>query len=433
MKTILLIDDDKLFHESFRATIESDTIQCLFAVNQKEATEQVKIGKPNFIFLDLDLGNEYGLDILQTLKAFEVPICILSGTATIRTTIEALKFGAVDLIEKPISKQGILDKIDKYSNNSAPKEFTSEWKSEKMIECENLVHYMANTPAKILLRGETGVGKEVIAKQVHSLSSRKDHPFIAVNCGAIPENLIEHELFGSLKGSFTGSVSDHKGLIKEAENGTLFLDEIADLPLNMQVKLLRFLQESEIRSVGSSKTEKVDVRIIAATHKNIEEMVKLGQFREDLYFRLNVFMIDIPALRDRKEDLPILIEKIVEQFKFQYKNDLEFRPETIQVLQHYNWKGNVRELVNLIERLMLLCQKPVSIQDLPQNFQSEVNQAIISDGKTLKDARANFERDFIESALKKEKSLKEVSERLGVERTTLYKKMRSLGLSYKDE
>ena len=429
---ILLIDDDKLFHESFRATIESDEVSCLFATNLKETIEWIETSFPNVIFLDLDLGDEYGLDILVDIKKYEIPVCILSGTATIRTTIEALKLGAVDLIEKPISKIGIIERVEKYASKTEPKEFVSEWRSEKMKECENMVHYLANTPAKVLLRGETGVGKEVIAKKLHELSDRKNEPFIAVNCGAIPENLVEHELFGSMKGSFTGSVSDHNGLIKDANNGTLFLDEVADLSLSMQVKLLRFLQEGEVRSLGSSIVDNVDVRVIAATHKDLEQMVKDGDFREDLYFRLNVFTIDIPPLRERREDLPVLIEKIVDQFKFQYKNDLEFRTETIQMLQHYEWKGNVRELVNLIERLMLLCQKPVSPEDLPKNFQTEVSTQTTFDGKTLKDARANFERDFIVSALKQEKSLKEVSERLGVERTTLYKKMRTLGITYSE-
>ena len=196
----------------------------------------------------------------------------------------------------------------------------------------------------------------------------------------------------------------------------------------MQVKLLRFLQEGEVRPVGSAKAVSVDVRIIAATHKLLEEMVRQGTFREDLYFRLNVFTVDIPPLRERKEDLPILIQSIVNTFKFQYKNDLEFLPETIECLQQHDWRGNVRELVNLIERLMLLCNRPVSLADLPKNFQKEVN-TYNEESNTLKGAREKFEREFIEMALKQEKSLKEVAERLGVERTTLYKKMRSLGLS----
>jgi DNA-binding NtrC family response regulator len=368
MKNILLIDDDKLFHESFNQTVSSDKISCFFAINQKQAIKQIEKTDIHMIFLDLDLGNEYGLDILENILSYEIPVCILSGTATIRTTIEALKKGAVDLVEKPISKTHILKLIDKYSEISEKliKEFS--WKSKKMQEIEENIAYLANTPAKILLRGETGVGKEVIARQIHDFSSRKNKNFVAVNCGAIPENLIEHELFGSKKGAFTGAHKDHIGLIKEADGGTIFLDEIADLPLNMQVKILRFLQESEIRALGSSKDEKVDVRIIAATHKNLEEMVKNGSFREDLYFRLNVFMIDIPPLRNRIDDLEILIKKIVEKFKFQYKNNLEFLPETIDVLKKHSWSGNIRELSNIIERLMLLVHGPVEPSDLPSNF-----------------------------------------------------------------
>ncbi|MCB0278274.1 MAG: sigma-54-dependent Fis family transcriptional regulator [Calditrichaeota bacterium] len=433
MTKILLIDDDKLFHETFKAIMASDEVHCDAVANRAEALAYLEKQRPNLIFLDLDLGKEHGLDILKEILVYNVPVCILSGTATIQTTLKAMKIGAVDLIEKPVSKNQLLDLINNHALKKQSDEFVPKWNSDKMNDCDSMVHYLAKSPAKILIRGETGSGKEVIARQIHRLSFGESKPFIAVNCGAIPENLIEHELFGSKKGSFTGSTEDYIGLIRQAEGGTLFLDEIAELPLQMQVKLLRFLQEYEVRGIGDTKTYTVNVRVIAATHKNLEQLVKDALFREDLYFRLNVITIDVPALRERIDDLAVLIHDIVESMKFKYKNDLVFTEEVIDHLKKYDWPGNVRELANLIERLMLLVHRPVKIDDLPANFRN-ISMESIADNTIdlslkLKDARDQFERQYIEQVLSECKSLKQVSERLGIERTTLYKKMRALGIS----
>ncbi len=425
---ILLIDDDKLFHESFRSTLETNELRCSFAANSKLAFEQLEKNAFQLIFLDLDLGKEYGLDLIEAIKEFNTPICILSGTASIHTTVQALKLGAMDVLEKPISKVDIERLIKKYALHSKPEALPVKWLSPRMIECDGQIRQIAPTAAKILLRGETGVGKEVLARQIHALSDRKNGEFVAVNCGAIPENLIENELFGSVKGAFTGSDKDYVGSIRSAKGGTLFLDEIAELPLAVQAKLLRFLQESEVKPVGSDKTEVVDVRVIAATHRNLEEMVAGGEFREDLYFRINVFTIDIPPLRERQEDLAILIDDIIEKQKISYKNNLSFQPETIEHLKGYDWAGNIRELSNLIERLMLTVFHPVKISDLPQNFRQFEALEVETKFQTLKAAREDFERRFILDALKDAKSLKEVSERLQIERTTLYKKMKALGI-----
>lgn len=427
---VLLIDDDKQFHASFKSVIESDEVKCFFAANSKQAIEILSKNDINLIFLDLDLGDEKGIDILPELTVFNTPICILSGTATVNITVKALKLGAMDVAEKPLTRDKILDYIKSYSKKIETTEYSSKWKSAKMKDCDHVIHQIAASSAKILLRGETGCGKEVIARKIHELSDRKNGPFVAVNCGAIPEHLIENELFGSEKGAFTGSDKQHLGMIREAENGTLFLDEIAELPLMMQVKILRFLQEDEIRPIGSDKTIKVNVRIIAATHKNLEEMVKDKSFREDLYFRLNVFTIDIPALRERVEDIDILLNDIIEHFKFKYRNDLQFTSEALDALKSYAWPGNIRELSNLIERLMLICFKPVSVMDLPKNLQSLEVKSDQFDKQTLKEARDAFEKEYILSVIDECSSLKEVSERLQVERTTLYKKMKSLDIEF---
>lgn len=428
MTHILLIDDDKLFHESFRATLESETLRCSFAASKTEALATLAKGDFGLIFLDLDLGDEYGLDLIDDLKTYNIPICILSGTASIHTTVQALKLGAMDVVEKPISKVDIERLIAKYALAAAPEAAPPKWRSERMVECEQQIRQIAPTMAKILLRGETGVGKEVLARQIHALSDRKEKPFVAVNCGAIPENLIENELFGSVKGAFTGSEKDHTGSIRSAEKGTLFLDEIAELPLAVQAKLLRFLQEGEVKPIGSDKTEHADVRVVAATHRDLEAMVSAGEFREDLYFRINVFTVDIPPLRERQDDLVILVEDIVESQKLTYKNNLVFQPETIEHLKTYGWAGNIRELSNLIERLMLTVFHPVKISDLPQNFRQFEPKEVEAKFQTLREAREDFERRFILDALKDAKSLKEVSERLQIERTTLYKKMKALGI-----
>lgn len=431
MKQVLLIDDDKLFHESFRATIETEEIACFFAINSSDARKILEDESIQLIFLDLDLGKEYGLDVIEKLSAFSVPICILSGTASIHTTVKALKLGAVDVFEKPISKSEIQELIENYSLLSLPKKDEFLWKSKAMQEIESMVLSISTSNAKILLRGESGTGKEVLARRIHQESNRRENAFIAVNCGAIPENLIENELFGSRKGAFTGSDKDHKGLIRSADKGTLFLDEIAEIPLPLQVKLLRFIQEGEIHPIGSDHSETVDVRIIAATHRNLEKMLEEQLFREDLYFRINVFTIDIPALRDRMDDFELLLDSLIEKFMLEYKNKLMFSKEAIDCLKQYEWKGNIRELSNLVERLMLTVFHPVKVSDLPKNFQISTDRAEPPKPETsrsLKEARENFERKYILSAMDDSSSLKELSERLQIERTTLYKKLRYLGI-----
>lgn len=433
MKKILLIDDDKLFHESFRVSLESDELRCRFAANSKEAVILLNNEPFNLIFLDLDLGNENGLEIIEKIKSYEIPICILSGTATIKTTIEAMKKGAVDLLEKPLRKDQILELIDKYGQKTVSEKPKIKWKSEKMISCETELQYLAASPVKILLRGETGVGKEVIARKIHSIAFNKEAPFVAVNCGAIPKELMEHELFGSVKGAFTGADKDYKGLIAEAESGTLFLDEIAELPLDMQVKLLRFLQEGEVKALGSNKTKIIKTRVIAASHVDLEKAVEEGQFREDLYFRLNVVTIDIPPLRERLDDLEILIDDLISKYKIIYHNEPKVSPEIIVQLKKYNWPGNIRELSNFIERICLTVTGIVTLEQLPEKYRkvSGEDYQTVSD-LTLKDAREIFEKDYIVKCMAEVKSLKDLSERLGLERTSLYKKMRSLGLEWKN-
>ena len=432
MKKILLIDDDKMFHQSFDSAISSSELHCLFAENSQNAIKLLEEKSFDLIFLDLDLGNENGLDIIKSINSFETPICILSGTATIRTSIEAMKKGAVDLIEKPIRRDQILKLIEKHSVKSTREIHSIRWKSKKMILCETEIQYLANSPAKILLRGETGVGKEVIARKIHHLAFSEERNFVAVNCAAIPRELIEHELFGSVKGAFTGADKDNEGLISEAENGTLFLDEIAELPLDMQSKLLRFLQEGEVRPIGSNKTKKVITRVIAATHVDLEEAVREKRFREDLYFRLNVVMIDIPPLRERLEDIEILIDDLIEKFKIIYHNEPKFTDEFITQLKKYSWPGNIRELSNLIERLCLTSKGTVGIEQLPEKYRNlEGEKNLDSSINTLKEARENFEKEYILNCMDEVNTLKELTERLGLERTTLYKKMRSLGLEWK--
>jgi two-component system, NtrC family, nitrogen regulation response regulator NtrX len=434
MKKILLIDDDKLFHQSFNATFASTALNCFFAENSKKAIELLDKESFHLIFLDLDLGKENGLDVIELIREYERPICILSGTATIQTSIEAMKKGAVDLIEKPLRKDQILKLIEKHSIKTSHEISPIRWKSKKMILCETELQYLAKSPAKILLRGETGVGKEVLARKIHHLAFPENDRFVAVNCAAIPRELIEHELFGSVKGAFTGADKDHDGLICEAENGTLFLDEIAELPLDMQSKLLRFLQEGEIRPLGSNKTKIVTTRVIAATHVDLEQAVKEKLFREDLYFRLNVVMIDIPPLRDRREDLELLIEDLVEKFKIIYHNEPKFSIDVIEQLKEYPWPGNVRELSNLIERLCLTTKGLVELEQLPEKYRINMSSSkVLQNPNTLKEARENFEKEFIEQCMSESSNLKELSERLGLERTTLYKKMRSLGLNWKTD
>lgn len=305
-----------------------------------------------------------------------------------------------------------------------------ESRSEAMHAIFQLLTVAAPTDVTILICGETGTGKEVTARAIHHLSTRKDAPFIAVNCAALPENLLESELFGHKKGAFTGAVNNKKGLFCRAQSGTLFLDEIGDISPALQVRLLRVLQEKEFEPLGSSQIVKSDVRIIAATNKNLKELVAQGKFREDLYYRLNVMHFELPPLRERKEDIPFLAELFIMRFNAKYNFKIQgISPEAMSLLQQHLWLGNIRELENAMERAVIVCAADlIEIQHLPQEIQSKLVSCAVSTGANYYENREAAEKNAILEALRKSKTKQAAADLLGIHKTTLFKKIRKYKL-----
>lgn len=299
--------------------------------------------------------------------------------------------------------------------------------SPKITEVKKTITHLSHSDVNTLITGESGTGKEVVARLIHQLSKRKDHPFIPVNCGAIPLDLLESELFGHEKGAFTGAITTRTGRFELANKGTLFLDEIGDMPLSMQVKLLRVLQEREIEKVGSNKSIKIDVRIIAATHRNLEEEIAKGNFREDLYYRLNVFPVVMPSLRDRVEDIPAIINDIQARLKVEYDAQLHFEEDVIASLKENEWRGNIRELSNLIERLIVLYpNQNIDLAKLPEKYKNKNNhKKFITQGVSFKEMLNKIELSCIQEALEDANGVvSHAAKKLGVRRTTLVEKMK---------
>jgi len=361
----------------------------------------------------------------------------------------ATKEGAFDFIEKPISKEKLLISIQNALKNRTLQKENLELRqqvagkyemigqSRAMKEVLEQIAKVAPTPGRVLISGESGTGKELIARAIHENSPRKNGPFIKVNCAAIPEELIESELFGSEKGAYTGAHQAREGKFTLADGGTIFLDEVGDMSLKVQAKVLRVLQEGEFEKVGGHKTEKVDVRVLAATNKHLEDEVKAGRFREDLYFRLNVVPIVSPPLRQRKDDIPILVDYFIESFSGEngYRPK-RLTPAAIETLRSYDWPGNIRELKNLLERLMIMCSADtIDVGDLPANIQSPTMQANLTteSGLTLQQIKERVERDYILATLKRNKwNVSQTAKELDIDRTNLHKKIKYFGLTSSD-
>lgn len=433
---LLIIDDESNMRHMLSSMLKAD-YEIDLAESAVIGLESIKNKMESgffydFVLCDIKMPDMDGLGFLDHAKPFlkETPIIIMSAYGTIDIAIEAMKKGAYDYISKPFRKDELLLVLKKAMEREALKKENSSLKKQLdqyrhessfsgMIgksEAMKRVFYLAGKAAEsdvsVLLTGESGTGKELVAKAIHSISKRSAKEIVSVNCGALPENLIESELFGHVKGAFTGASNDKKGLFAEAEGGTIFLDEIGELPINLQVKLLRVLQESEIRPLGSVKSKKIDVRVIAATSKNLQSEVSKGAFREDLYYRLNVLNINIPPLRERSEDIPHLciyfINKSSERLN---KPDCHgITPDATALLSSYNWPGNVRELENIIERTVLLAEgERLSIDDFPDIKPNKVNKAWCSDymdiigdlSLSIKDAQKKIEAHLIRKALEK--------------------------------
>ncbi len=401
---ILIIDDEKSQVELLKGFLKKQRYNVFATTNPKEALKLIKYRYINLVISDLKMPEISGDELLRRIKNInpDIKFILITAYGTIEKAVEIMKLGADDFITKPINLEELLEKIKKIEEEVCVKDIIKKiedkidvdipFKNHKILEIYKIVHKIAPKDINVLITGESGSGKEVIAQTIHKLSNRKDKPFIAVNCAAIPENLFESEFFGHEKGAFTGAISSRKGKFELANKGTLFLDEVGEIPLHLQGKLLRALQEKVIEKVGSEKQIPVDVRIISATNKNLKEMVKNGKFREDLYYRLKVIEINLPPLRERKEDIPVFIDYFLNQFS---EEPINISSEAKDLLIKYSYPGNIRELENIISRAVALCSNNIiTPEDLPEEvrFGEEFFDEPIPNLGNVKDLNEEVER-----------------------------------------
>jgi DNA-binding NtrC family response regulator len=455
-KKILIVDDEVGIRDSLRLLLKS-SFEVITAEDGEEAVAKVAAENPDMVLLDLIMPKIDGIEALRTIKEQRpnLPIVILTGTNTVRTAVQAMKYGAIDYLGKPFDIDELKRIINQATAFTAPPHIEPPvrslniasperdcgpmvGKSPLMAELFQKVKQVSERDTTVLITGESGTGKELIARLVHAKSARKDKPFIPINCSAIPESLIESELFGHEKGAFTHAMDRRLGLFELANGGTLFLDEIGELSLPVQVKILRFLQEQEFYRVGSSKPIRVDVRIIAATNRNLEEAIKGRTFREDLYYRINVIGLNLPPLRERYEDIPYLVGHFLDKLASQYgQKNITFSDEALRSMTEYGWPGNVRELENVVESIVALCQKEVvTSDDLPAKITNRSslvlnNASEVASGKlAFEEAERKFETEIILKALRKTNYVQtRAAELLGISRRILKYKMDKLGIS----
>ena len=453
---ILIVDDENVQLEMLKGFLVKQGYGVDTAEDGKRGLEKFKRGSFDLILTDLRMPGMDGLQLLREVKGLnpEVVVVILTAYATVGTAVAAMKEGAYDYLTKPIELDELLLLIQRVGreiglsreNRELKEQLREKFKvdfivsiSRRMEEALNLVKRVAQSPATVLILGESGTGKELIARAIHYSSLRKEKPFVKVNCAALPENLLESELFGHEKGAFTGAVGRRVGRFEQADQGTIFLDEIGDLSPALQSKLLRVLQEKEFERVGSSQTIKVDVRVISATNRNLEEAIRKGTFREDLYYRFNVVTITLPHLRERKEDIPPLLEHFLKKYSRENnKAVVSVTKEAKDLLMNYNYPGNIRELENIIERAVVLCRgDTITKQDLPLNLQeSEVEESLErarKSGRSLPETLEEIERHRIAQALQKSGGVQtKAAEELGISERVLRYKMKKYKISEKN-
>jgi DNA-binding NtrC family response regulator len=389
-KRILVVDDDESLRWVTQVQLQQNGYQVNAAADANQALEMIREAPPDLVITDLKMPGISGLDLLKKIRAEypEIMVIMVTAFGTVENAVEAMKAGAYDYITKPVNMEELrlmvsrgLDHLNlreevRILRSSLDKKYGFEnilGQSNSLLYVLDMASRAAQASSTVLIRGETGTGKELLAKAVHFNSPRKERPFITINCGAIPKDLLESELFGHVKGSFTGALANKKGKVELADGGTLFLDEIGELPLELQVKLLRLIQEGEIEKLGVAVTTKVDVRIIAATHRNLLAMIEDGTFREDLYYRLAVIPLELPPLRERVEDIPELVQNFfLKAREKQGRPNLVLPPSLLPYFSAYRWPGNVRELENVIERLVVLSRgDEIAVNDLPDSLRRE--------------------------------------------------------------
>jgi len=430
---ILIVDDDTNLLELLKIRLESANYEVMTASNEVDALNTIKQLIFDLSVVDLQLNHTDGISLMEEFHKInpDIPVIILTAFGSIDSAVEAIKRGAYNYLTKPFDPRELLLQVE---NALGTKMLTTEvkrlkgllaerydfknivGKSEKMQRVLEQVSLVAQTDSTVFILGESGTGKEIIAKTIHLASYRKDQSFVAINCAAIPETLLESELFGYEKGAFTGAFKGSKGLLIQADRGTIFLDEIGDMPLSMQVKLLRFLQERQFYPVGSLTPVEVDVRVIVATNKDLRAMMKEGTFREDLYYRIHVIPIHIPPLKERKEDIPLLAEHFLQKFNQQLSRAIKgFSPPAMQRLMLHNWPGNVRELENTIEYAVAMSRHDIITEDLVLPEKSSESL------QTLKESKAKFEKRYLISLLELTKgNVSKAAQLAGKYRADLY-------------
>jgi two-component system, NtrC family, nitrogen regulation response regulator NtrX len=455
-ETILIVDDEEGIRSALAGILEDEGYRTVRAGDGVEALALCKRELPGLVLLDIWMPRMDGLETLKCLKE-QYPtlnVIMMSGHGTIETAVKSTKLGAYDFIEKPLSLEKVVLTVENALAMTRLKEENASLRglvlqshemigdSGAMLRLKEQIRMVAPTNASVLITGENGTGKELVARSVHFHSQRREKPFIEINCAAIPEELIESELFGHERGAFTGAVSQKKGKFDLADGGTLFLDEIGDMSLKTQAKVLRILQERKFERVGGTRTLEVDVRIVAATNKLLEEEIKSGSFREDLFYRLNVVPFKVPALRERRDDVPLLTGYFLDAFCRREGRELKLIvPEAMEAMQRYDWPGNVRELKNIVERLVIMTPGgTISLNHLPDYFYAEAIGREAGGGRldsvlelsSLREAREEFEKEFIIQKLEEHDwNVSRTAEAIELERSNLHRKIKSYGIDMK--
>jgi DNA-binding NtrC family response regulator len=452
---VLVVDDEEDLRKAIVDILTLDGFEVDQAGSAEEAAEKLSQTAYDVLITDHNLPGKTGVELLEEslVRYPEIIGVVITGYGTIETAVNAIKKGAYNYLTKPFKlvelpimvRKGLKERHLRFENQYLRKQLDEKYgfsniigSGRSMKRIFELVDTIAGLNSTVLIQGETGTGKELIAKAIHFNSPRKDQKLVSINCGAIPENLLESELFGHVKGAFTGAVQTRIGRFEQANGGTIFLDEIGNMPVALQVKLLRVLQEREFERVGGNSTVKVDVRIIAATSSNLQQMVKDGTFREDLFYRLNVIPIDLPPLRERREDIPLLVQKFIQHFCEIHKLDLKtISPQVLKALMGYEWPGNIRQLENIVERMVALTGNRPAI--LPADLPGEVQNGdalnfvplieIPEGGINFQNVVTDMERELILQSLRKTNGNKKLAAKLlNLKRTTLIEKIKRIGL-----
>ena len=452
---ILVVDDEEDIRLSLTGILEDEGYEVTACHSGEEALEIMRSNEPDILFLDIWLTGKDGMEILEVVRREyrDIPVIMISGHGNIETAVQTIKMGAFDFIEKPLSLEKVVVTANKalefrrlqQENQDLRSRVKLDYvqdlsgRSRRIQQLMEQIDRVAPTEAWVLITGDNGTGKEIVARSIHKKSRRHKKPMIAVNCAAIPEELIESELFGHEKGAFTGAEKTHVGKFELAHKGTLFLDEIGDMSLKTQAKILRILQEQSFERVGGGKTVQVDVRVIVATNKDLAREIKEGRFREDLYYRLNVFPLHVPRLRERKEDIPIMLQEFMDSLCQEHGfRPARFADGVIERLQQYPWPGNVRELKNFAERMLIMyAGQKIDVSDLPPEFQTASEDAAQNtwpeeeelSETDFKSARAHFERSYLAKKFQEyQGNISRLAEAIGLERSYLHRKLKAYGI-----